>query len=226
MGILAGRGVGHATDLARTVGDEAKVFAEAEGADALFEGSTAAAEKTLKQSFQAEPAGDAGFNFGEFLCGEFFPARADGSVVAQAAEEELDFGKGKIHFSREANEEYAVEGVGGIAALAAGAMRRSEQAEFFVVADGGGVDAGALGEFADFHGAPSLDRGIWLVLTRCNQSKRDSSRKNRAMPKSTSTAQADTSQERSASKNRRPASHDKAARFGHPKRTGQASAKA
>jgi hypothetical protein len=38
-------------------------------------------------------------------------------------------------------------------------MRGSEEAEFFVVADGGGVEAGAVGKFTDFHGAPFEDWG-------------------------------------------------------------------
>jgi hypothetical protein len=117
----------------------------------LLERGTAAAEKALKKSFEAEPTGDAGFDFGEFFRGEFFPARADGGILAEAAKEELDFGKGETHFSCEANEQNTVEGVGGIATLAAGAVRRSEEAEFFVVANGGGVEACALSEFADFH---------------------------------------------------------------------------
>lgn len=117
----------------------------------MLEGSAAAAEKTLKDGLEAEAASDAGFELGDFFCGEFFPAWADRSVVAKAAKEELDFGKGETHFSGEENEQDAVEGVGGIPALAAGTVRRSEEADFFVVADGGGVEAGALGEFADFH---------------------------------------------------------------------------
>jgi len=44
-----------------------------------------------------------------------------------------------------------MEGVAGIAALATCALWRSEEAEFFVVADGGGVEAGAASEFTDFH---------------------------------------------------------------------------
>jgi hypothetical protein len=72
-------------------------------------------------------------------------------VVAEAVEEELDFGEGEAHFSGETDEEDAVESVGGIAALAAGAMSRSEQAESLVVANGGGVEAGAMGELTDFH---------------------------------------------------------------------------
>jgi hypothetical protein len=134
------------------VGDEAEVFAEAEGGDALLKGGAAAAEKPLEKSLEANGAGDAGFDLGEFSRGEFFPAGANWSVVAKAVEEEFDFGKGETHFYGEADEQDTVEGVGGIAALAAGAVRRSEEAEFFVVADGGGVEACAVSEFADFHG--------------------------------------------------------------------------
>jgi hypothetical protein len=44
-----------------------------------------------------------------------------------------------------------MERLAGIAALTAEALGRSEEAAFFVVADGGGVEAGADGEFTDFH---------------------------------------------------------------------------
>ena len=44
-----------------------------------------------------------------------------------------------------------MEGVAGIAALAAEALGRSEEATFFIVADGRGVEAGAACELADFH---------------------------------------------------------------------------
>ena len=108
--------------------------------------------KLLEKGFETEGAGDAGFDLGEFSGGELFPARADGSVVAEAVEEELDFREGEAHFSGEADEQDAVERVRRIAALAAGAMRGSEEAEFFVVADGGGAEACATGEFTDFHG--------------------------------------------------------------------------
>jgi|SRR5215467_761389 len=106
----------------------------------------------LEKSLEAKRPGDAGFKFGELSGGEFLPARADGSVVAEAAEEEPDFGEGETHFASETNEQDAVESVVRIAALAARAVRRSEEAEFFVVANGGGVEAGPMGEFTDFHG--------------------------------------------------------------------------
>lgn len=86
----------------RAICDEAEVFAEAKGGDALFERGAAAAEKALEKSFEAKGAGDGGFDFREFSGGEFFPAGADGSSVAKAAEEELDFGEGEAHFAREA----------------------------------------------------------------------------------------------------------------------------
>src|SRR6266699_2249987 len=81
--------------------------------------------------------------------------RAYRSVIAEAAEEELDFAEGETHVSGEADEEDAREGVTGIAALAAEALGRNEEPEFFVVADGGGVEAGGRGELADFHFGPS-----------------------------------------------------------------------
>ncbi len=76
--------------------------------------------------------------------GEFFPAGADGGIAAQAMEKQFDLAEGEAYVAGEANEKRAVEGVTGIAALAAGAVRRGEQAHFFVVAEGGGVKTGAL----------------------------------------------------------------------------------
>lgn len=138
--------------LVGTVSDKAEIFAEAEGGDALLERSAMAILKLLEKGFETEGTGDAGFDFGELSGGELFPARADGSVVTEAAEEELDFREGETHFSGEADEQDAVERVEGIAALAASTVRRSEEAEFLVVANGGSAEACATGEFTDFHG--------------------------------------------------------------------------
>ena len=105
----------------------------------------------MEEGFEFEGAGDVLFDFEEFAGGEFFPARANWRVIAEAAEEELDFGEGEAHVGGEADEQDAMEGVAGIAALATCALWRSEEAEFFVVADGGGIEAGAASEFTDFH---------------------------------------------------------------------------
>jgi len=117
----------------------------------LLERSAMAMLKVLEKSFETKPAGDAGFDFGELFGGEFFPARTDGGFVTETVEEELDFREGEAHFSGKTDEEDAVESVGGIAALAAGAVRGSEEAKSLVVPDGGCVEASAMGEFADFH---------------------------------------------------------------------------
>jgi hypothetical protein len=59
-----------------------------------------------------------------------------------------------------------MEGIAGIAALATCALWQSEEAEFFVVADGGGVEVGAAGEFTDFHdGVPEILLDLKLTLT-------------------------------------------------------------
>jgi hypothetical protein len=110
-------------------------------------------EEALEKGFELERAGDILLDFDEFSGGEFFPARADGRIVPEAAEEQLDFVEGEAHFGGEADEKDAGEGVARIAALAAEALWRGKQAAFFVVANGGGVEAGAAGELADFHGA-------------------------------------------------------------------------
>ncbi len=110
-----------------------------------------AAEEVLEEGFEFEGAGNVFIDFDEFAGGEFFPARADRGVVTEAAEEELDFGEGEAHVRGEADEEDAMEGVAGIAALAAEALGRSQDAHFFVVADGGGVEASGCSKFTDFH---------------------------------------------------------------------------
>jgi hypothetical protein len=108
----------------------------------------------LEERLQTEGAGDILIDFVELAGGEFFPAGADGGVIAEAIEEEFDFDQGEAHVAGEADEKDAVEGVAGVAALATGALGRGEEPHFFVVADGGGVEAGATGEFTDFHVLP------------------------------------------------------------------------
>ncbi len=90
-------------------------------------------------------------DFAELTGGEFFPAGAYRSVIAEAAEEKLDLAEGEAHVGGEADQEYARKGIVCVAALAAEALGRCEEAAFFVVADGGGVEAGGACEFADFH---------------------------------------------------------------------------
>jgi len=132
----------------------------------LLERDAAAAEEALEEGFELEGAGDGLIDFGELARGEFLPAGADEGVVAEAAEEELDFGESETHVGGETDEENAREGVTGIAALAAEALGRGEQAEFFVVADGGSVEVSASSEFADFHdGVPEIPLDLKLTLS-------------------------------------------------------------
>jgi len=51
-----------------------------------------------------------------------------------------------------------MEGVARIAALAADALWRRKQADFFVVADGGSIEACGGGELTDFHFSLSAPR--------------------------------------------------------------------
>jgi hypothetical protein len=134
-----------------TASDKAEIFAQAQGSYTLIERSTTAAEQALEKSFEAQRTGDVFFDLGELSRCEFLPTRADARIVAEAAEEELDFDEGEAHFARKANEQDAIEGVRGIATLAAGTVRWNEQAEFLVVANGGSVQARAASEFPDFH---------------------------------------------------------------------------
>jgi hypothetical protein len=117
-------------------------------------------EEPVKERLEIEGTSDILLDFGEFAMGQFFPAGADGGVVAEAAEEEFDFGEGEAHVAGKANEEDAVDGVRRVAALAASAMGRGEKAAFFVIADGGGVKAGAAGKISDFHVSFFLDADV------------------------------------------------------------------
>src|SRR5713101_5217783 len=120
----------------------------------------------VEERFQTEGTLDSVVDFTDFAVSEFFPARADGCVVAQSVKEMFDFAQGEAHFAGEADQQYAVEGIARVAALAAGTVGRGEETHFFVVTDGGGVEPGAGGEFPDFHVSlpePSLD--LKLTLT-------------------------------------------------------------
>lgn len=132
-------------------GDGAAVGAEVEATDAFMERGTAAVREALHQFFEAAGAGDELTQVDDFASGKFFPARADGRGLANAAQEDANFVEGEAHFSGELDEENAVEGFGGIATLAAGARRSREEADFFVVTDGGSIEAGVGGKCTDFH---------------------------------------------------------------------------
>ena len=112
-------------------------------------------EEALEKGLELEGARDVLIDFDELASSELFPARADGSIVAETAEEKLDFAEGEAHVSGEADQEHARKGIACVAALAACALGRGEQTAFFVVADGGGVEAGGAGELADFHACSS-----------------------------------------------------------------------
>ncbi len=139
------------TSLAPRALEEAKAWAEAEAIDTDREGCAAAVEEMLEERLQADGAGDGLIDFDEFAGGEFFPARADWRVVAEAVKKQLDFAESEAHVGGKADEQHAVEGVARVAALVAGALWRGEEAAFFVVADGRGVEAGGGSKFTDFH---------------------------------------------------------------------------
>jgi hypothetical protein len=83
--------------LIREVHKAAEFGAEAEAIDAELERGAVAAEEALEEGFEFEGAGDGLIDFAELAGGELFPAGTDGSIVAEAAEEEFDFGKGEAH---------------------------------------------------------------------------------------------------------------------------------
>jgi hypothetical protein len=62
-----------------------------------------AAEEALEEEFEFEGAGDVLFDFDELSGSKFFPTGTDGSIVAEAAEEELDFGEGEAHVGGKAD---------------------------------------------------------------------------------------------------------------------------
>jgi hypothetical protein len=108
-------------------------------------------EKALEKGFELEGVGDILLDFAKLPRGEFFPSGADGRVIPETVEEELDFAEGEAHIGGKANQEYARKSVACVAALAAYTLGRSQEAAFFVVADRGGIEAGGAGELADFH---------------------------------------------------------------------------
>lgn len=117
-----------------------------------------AVAKTLQERFEFERASNVLFDFDEFARRELFPAGADGSVVAEAAEEQLDFGEGEAHVAGKADQKDAMEGLGRVTALPTKALGRRQEAAFLVVADRGGIEVGAASELADFH--------VCLLLSR------------------------------------------------------------
>ncbi len=138
--------------------EETKVWAEAEAIDAKLEGGATAVEEALEEGFEFKGAGDVLLDFDEFACGEFFPARTDLHVLVETVKKEPDFAEGEAHVGGKTDEEHAIEGVARVAALASEALGRGKQAEFFVVADGGGVETGVAGKFTYFHeGVPEND---------------------------------------------------------------------
>jgi len=111
----------------------------------------AAIRKTAHELFKTTRTSNEFTEVYDFSRSELLPARADGRIFTNAAEEDADFAKGKTHFAGEANEEYAIEGFRGIAALATCARWRWKKADFFVIPDGGSVEACLPGKSADFH---------------------------------------------------------------------------
>jgi len=149
-----------------TACDLPEVGAQTKTLDADLQRGTSALEEMLEERFQTEGTLDGVVDFADLAVSEFSPARADGRVVAQSMEEEFDFAQGEAHFTGEAYQEHTIEGVAGITPLAAGTVRRDEEAHFFVVTEGGGVKAGAGGEFPDFHFSfPGVSLDLKLTLT-------------------------------------------------------------
>ena len=118
----------------------------------MVELHAAAMAEALEIVQEALGEDEAVLEFRDFARGEFAPAGRDGGVGAKAVQKKADFGEGEVHFAGNADEQDAVESVRGITALAVDTLGGREKAELFVIADGGGGDAGLRGEFTDFHG--------------------------------------------------------------------------
>jgi len=105
----------------------------------------------LEEVLEAERALYVAFDFGDFAMSEILPAWTDRRVGTKALKEEPDFIQTEVHFAGKPDKQEAVESFSRIAALPVDASGGTEQPHFLVIADGGGVEAGAGGEFADFH---------------------------------------------------------------------------
>ena len=105
----------------------------------------------FEERFQAARAANIFFDFLDLPERQSLPTRTRWGVFPQAVEKKLNLAQGKPHGARETDEEHTVEGVLAVAPLAAGALRCSEKAAFFVVADSGSVAVGAAGELSYLH---------------------------------------------------------------------------
>jgi hypothetical protein len=110
-----------------------------------------APEQVFQERFEAARAFDRFIYLFDLAVRQCSPAGTNRGPVAQAGEEDFDFGKGKAHIAGEADQEHSVEGVAGIAPLATRAMGRVENAHFFVISNGGCFEAGAAGNVPNFH---------------------------------------------------------------------------
>jgi hypothetical protein len=61
-------------------------------------------QKVFEEGFQAVGATDAFLDFLNLSMRQFFPTRANRSILSQAIEKELDLTQGKAHITREADE--------------------------------------------------------------------------------------------------------------------------
>jgi hypothetical protein len=137
--------------------EAAEVWAETEALDTNLKGGAVTAEEMFEEGFEAARAGDELIDLFDLATSQLFPAGADGSVLAEAAEEEFDFSERKIHFTGETNQQQVVEGGTCVAALAPDALGWREQTYFFVIANGRRRDGSAYGQVSDFQfrGSPS-----------------------------------------------------------------------
>jgi hypothetical protein len=135
-----------------TLNEKSEARAKAEALDADLKRSTAAMEEVLQERFQAAGTADVFLNLADLAVSKLFPARADRRVVAQSMQKEFDFAESKTHVTCEANQKHAFDGIAGVTALPASAVRSGEKTHFLVVADGRCIEARATGELSDFHG--------------------------------------------------------------------------
>jgi hypothetical protein len=128
-----------------------QALAAAESLDANLERCAPAAEKVFKKRFQTQRLFHGAMHFFDLAMSQVPPAGPYGCVISQACEEHFDFSEGKAHVTGKADQQHSVQSFVGVAALAAGTVRRREEAYLLVVADCRGIQAAALGKLANFH---------------------------------------------------------------------------
>ncbi len=111
--------------------------------DACLQRQAVAHERCFEESFHPLGLADECLNFRQFLFRERLPTRPRGRFRAEAMQERGDFRDGEAHPLRHADDRQALQNVLVVATATIDARWYREQADAFVVADGGGANAHA-----------------------------------------------------------------------------------